>query len=80
MLVLSRKIGESIIICDNDKKIEIKIFGYKGSHTKIGIAAPKSVSVNREEVYQKINEKILKKTSENLCLKGVPENDDTIEH
>ena len=51
MLILTRKEGESIRIGDN---ISIKIVSMDGHHCKIGVEAPRNVSVNREEVYLKI--------------------------
>ncbi len=53
MLALSRKANESIIIGNN---IEITILEIKGEQVKIGINAPKSVPVYREEVYTQIKE------------------------
>ena len=53
MLALSRKANESIII-GND--IEVTILEVKGEQVKVGIKAPKSVPVYREEVYQQIKE------------------------
>ena len=53
MLALSRKANESIII-GND--IEITVLEVKGEQVKIGIKAPKSIPVYREEVYQQIKE------------------------
>lgn len=53
MLALSRKSNESIII-GND--IEITILEIKGDQVKVGINAPKSVPVYREEVYEQIRE------------------------
>lgn len=53
MLALSRKTNESIII-GND--IEITILEVKGEQVKIGIKAPKSIPVYREEVYAQIKE------------------------
>lgn len=53
MLALSRKANESIII-GND--IEVTILEIKGEQVKIGINAPKSVPVYREEVYEQIKE------------------------
>ncbi|MBE5923064.1 MAG: carbon storage regulator CsrA [Lachnospiraceae bacterium] len=53
MLALSRKSNESIII-GND--IEITVLEVKGEQVKIGIKAPKSIPVYREEVYQQIRE------------------------
>lgn len=53
MLALSRKANESIII-GND--IEVTILEVKGEQVKVGIKAPKSVPVYREEVYQQIKD------------------------
>lgn len=53
MLALSRKANESIMIGNN---IEITILEVKGEQVKIGINAPKSVPVYREEVYEQIRE------------------------
>lgn len=51
MLVLTRKLGESIRIGDN---IIIKVVDLDSRHVKLGIDAPKTVSVNREEIYERI--------------------------
>ncbi len=53
MLILSRKLNESIIIGDD---IEISIVDIKGDQVKIGINAPKNVKVFRKEVYDAIQE------------------------
>jgi carbon storage regulator len=51
MLVLTRKLGESIRISDN---IVVKIVDLDSRHVKLGIEAPKNISVNREEIYERI--------------------------
>jgi len=51
MLVLTRKIGESIRIGDN---ITVKIVELDSRQVKLGIEAPKSIAVNREEIYKRI--------------------------
>lgn len=51
MLVLSRKKNESIIIGDN---VEIVIVDIKGEQVKIGVKAPKKVTVHRAEIYEEI--------------------------
>ncbi|NLE01132.1 MAG: carbon storage regulator CsrA [Fibrobacter sp.] len=51
MLVLTRKLGETIRIGDN---ITVKIVDLDGRHVKLGIEAPKNVSINREEIYERI--------------------------
>ena len=53
MLALSRKQGESIVIGNN---IEITVLEAKGDQVKIGISAPKSVTVYRKEIYAQIQE------------------------
>ena len=52
MLVLSRNRGESIIIDDD---IHIKVIDTRGGQVRIGIDAPKNISVHREEIYQRIH-------------------------
>lgn len=57
MLVLSRKINESIKIQDN---IKVTIVSIEGDRVKLGIEAPKEIAVNREEVYERIVKNKLK--------------------
>lgn len=51
MLILTRRIGESIMIGD---EVTLTILGIQGNQLRIGINAPKHVEVHREEIYQKI--------------------------
>ena len=51
MLVLSRKLEESIMIGD---EIEIKVISVQGETVKLGITAPRSIPVHRKEVYEEI--------------------------
>jgi carbon storage regulator len=53
MLVLTRKLGESIAIDDN---IKITVVQIKGKQVRLGIQAPQSTKIHREEVYQAIKE------------------------
>ena len=53
MLILTRRIGESVIIGDD---VKITVLGVKGSQVRLGIEAPKSVSVHREEIYERIQQ------------------------
>ncbi|MCD8492357.1 MAG: carbon storage regulator CsrA [Geovibrio sp.] len=64
MLVLSRKTNESIIIGEN---IEIRIVEVAGKSVKLGIDAPRDVSVHRKEIFEAIkDENIQAATKENL--------------
>ena len=51
MLILTRKIGESIIIGDN---VKVTVLGVEGRQIRVGIDAPKEISVHRQEIYDKI--------------------------
>lgn len=53
MLILTRKVGETVAIGDD---IQISIVEIKGNQVKLGIQAPKNVQVHRAEVYQKIHD------------------------
>ncbi len=51
MLILTRRAGETLMIGDD---VSITILGVKGNQVRIGVNAPKTVSVHREEIYQRI--------------------------
>ena len=53
MLILTRRIGETLMIDDN---VTVTVLGVKGSQVRIGVNAPMEVSVHREEIYQKIQQ------------------------
>ncbi|MES2826483.1 MAG: carbon storage regulator CsrA [Pseudomonadota bacterium] len=55
MLILTRRIGETIIIGDD---VNITVLGVQGNQVRLGVNAPKETPVHREEIYNKIqNEK-----------------------
>jgi len=51
MLILTRRVGETVMIGDN---VTITILGVKGNQVRVGINAPKSVAVHREEIYERV--------------------------
>ena len=51
MLILTRKVGESIMIGES---VEVKVLGIRAGQIKIGIDAPTDLEVHREEIYRRI--------------------------
>ena len=51
MLILTRRVGESIMIGDDTKVVVLSV---QGSQVRVGIAAPQDVTVHREEIYERI--------------------------
>lgn len=68
MLILTRKLGESITIGDD---IKITFLDVKGKQLRIGIEAPKHISVHRDEIYQAIQEQNLQAAASDIQISDV---------
>jgi carbon storage regulator len=55
MLILTRRVGEKVII-GND--IKLTVIGVQGGQVRLGIEAPKEIAVHREEIYERIREEM----------------------
>ncbi|MBS3785491.1 MAG: carbon storage regulator CsrA [Gammaproteobacteria bacterium] len=53
MLILTRRVGETLMIGD---EVAVTVLGVKGNQVRIGVKAPRDVSVHREEIYDRIHD------------------------
>lgn len=55
MLILTRRVGETLMIGDD---VSVTVLGVKGNQVRIGVNAPKDVAVHREEIYERIQREL----------------------
>lgn len=63
MLILTRRIGETLMIGD---EVTVTVLGVKGNQVRIGINAPENVAINREEIYQRM----IRESGQNVSQAG----------
>ncbi|MBX6421785.1 MAG: carbon storage regulator CsrA [Nevskia sp.] len=64
MLILTRRVGESVMIGD---EVVVTVLGIKGNQVRIGIKAPKNVAVHRQEIFERIQ---VERSADPLVLTG----------
>ena len=62
MLILTRRVGETLVVGD---EVTVTVLGVKGNQVRIGVKAPRDVSVHREEIYERIKQEQNQKNGTN---------------
>jgi len=62
MLILTRRVGETLMIGD---EVTVTVLGVKGNQVRIGVNAPRDVTVHREEIYERIKQEQLSNRESN---------------
>lgn len=77
MLILTRRAGETLIVGDD---VSITVLGVKGNQVRLGVNAPKDVSVHREEIYQRIQREKSLQSGESTVKDNDNDNDNENEN
>jgi len=70
MLVLARKVGQSIIIGEN---IELTVIEVRGEQVRIGINAPRSIAVHRKELLEQVKAENIRAAEQEVTSEDVPD-------
>ena len=68
MLILTRRVGETVMIGDD---VTVTVLGVKGNQVRIGVNAPKNVAVHREEIYERITREEQKQAAGMKVVAGI---------
>ena len=69
MLILTRRVGETLVIGDD---VTVTVLGVKGNQVRIGVEAPKHISVHREEIYERIQREKAQATTDGTAVADTP--------
>ena len=61
MLILTRRIGETLMVGD---EVKVTVLGVKGNQVRLGVDAPRDVAVHREEIYERIQQERITDTAD----------------